>query len=164
MNIQTTFSTITFNDTTNNSLNHNLNLLNNRSMSESTNSLLDDTLQLGVRQSDFGNDFGSDSDDFSLMRSNFAIKHKYRRPTSAKQMLHSVVYQRLDADNLFDKNQTTNWACEIAREIKQRLIDLSLKQYKYIVNVTIMENKPTGTETRMNQILLKVEMFRYLVA
>ncbi|RHZ69022.1 hypothetical protein Glove_291g47 [Diversispora epigaea] len=159
MNIQTTFSTITFNDTTNNLLNHNLHLL-----SESTNSLLDDTLQLGVRKSDFDNDSGSDSDDFSLMRSNFATKNKYRRPTSAKQMLHSVVYQRLDADNLFDKNQTTDWACEIAREIKQRLIDLSLKQYKYIVNVTIMENKPTGTGTRMNQILLRVEMFRYLVA
>ncbi|CAI2162933.1 4356_t:CDS:2 [Funneliformis geosporum] len=79
--------------------------------------------------------------------SNFSLrpsyKQKFKAPV-AKQIIQNILHQRLN-DALYDKDQAPGWAREISQEIKQKLLELDLNQYKYIVNVTIMENRSAGT-------------------
>ncbi|CAG8505650.1 7396_t:CDS:2 [Scutellospora calospora] len=120
-------------------------------------SLLDSSLQLGAA---YERRDSTDSN-FSLRPS---FKQKFRAPV-AKNIIHSIASQRLN-NALYDKDQAPGWAHEISQEIKKQLLDLELKQYKYVVNVTIMENKSAGTRLAnsnkiRNDILLVVELFRW---
>ncbi|CAG8570855.1 1220_t:CDS:2 [Acaulospora colombiana] len=147
--------------------NHNLYLLNNRGTGESTDSLLDETLKLGVALECRHNFIHSGDYSEELLSNQGFFRQKYHRPSSAKQLHHSVVYQRLDINESLDKDQASGWAYEIAQEVKQRLADRDPKKYRYLVNVTIMENKLTenminSSQNKRNQILLRVEMFQYL--
>ncbi|CAG8557311.1 15379_t:CDS:2 [Acaulospora morrowiae] len=153
-------STMIFNNNNGTLYDHNLHFLNNRGTGESTDLLLDETLKRGVvleRQRDFV--YSEDSSNEFFSTKSFVNQ----KSASAKQIFHSVVYQRLNINDLFDKDQASGWAFEIAQEVKQRLTDLGPKQYKYIVNVTIMENKSTGnmvgsSSNQYHQILLRIEM------
>ncbi|KAF0513787.1 Tctex1 domain-containing protein 2 [Gigaspora margarita] len=118
-----------------------------------TDSLLDSSLQLGAayerRDSlQFGAAYerrdSVDSTSFSLRPS---FKQKFRAPM-VKNVIRTIASQRLN-NALYDKDQAPGWANEISREIKQKLIELDLKQYKYVVNVTIMENKAAGARIQL---------------
>ncbi|CAB4377625.1 hypothetical protein RhiirA5_368820 [Rhizophagus irregularis] len=78
--------------------------------------------------------------------SNFSLRPSYKqkfKPSIARTLIQQILNQRLN-NALYDKDQAPGWAHEISHEIKQKLIDLELTRYKYIVNVTIMENKCAG--------------------
>ncbi|GBB92418.1 hypothetical protein RclHR1_00200051 [Rhizophagus clarus] len=78
--------------------------------------------------------------------SNFSLRPSYKqkfKTSVAKPIIHNILNQRLN-NALYDKDQAPGWAHEISQEVKQKLLDLELNRYKYIVNVTIMENKCAG--------------------
>ncbi|CAB4375013.1 unnamed protein product [Rhizophagus irregularis] len=77
-----------------------------------------------------------------------AFFQKFRAPL-VKTIIQQVVSERLD-QAIYDKDQAPGWAHEIAEEIKKKLLEMELNRYKYIVNVTIMENKGAGARMQVN--------------
>ncbi|RIA93480.1 Tctex-1 family-domain-containing protein [Glomus cerebriforme] len=79
--------------------------------------------------------------------STFSLRPSYKqkfKTSVAKPIIQNVLNQRLN-NALYDKDQAPGWAHEISHEIKQKLLELGLNRYKYVVNVTIMENRSAGT-------------------
>ncbi|CAG8506350.1 4593_t:CDS:2 [Ambispora leptoticha] len=74
------------------------------------------------------------------IRPSFAKKFNQRVATD---IINKILSDRLK-DAIYDKDQAPGWAHEIAEEIKKKLLELDLNRYKYVVNVTIMENKGEG--------------------
>ncbi|KAG9305218.1 hypothetical protein G9A89_010726 [Geosiphon pyriformis] len=74
------------------------------------------------------------------LRPSFLNKFNSRR---AHEIIEQILSDRLK-DATYDKDQAPGWAHEIADEIRKKLIEMELSRYKYIVNVTIMENKGEG--------------------
>jgi hypothetical protein len=66
-----------------------------------------------------------------------------------KTIIQQTLYERLD-QAIYDKDQAPGWAHEIAEEIKKKLLEMELSRYKYIVNVTILENKGAGARMQVN--------------
>ncbi|CAG8556536.1 13608_t:CDS:2 [Dentiscutata heterogama] len=103
---------------------------------------------------------GSGAD--SLLDSSLQLGAAFERRDPILQL--GAAYERRDSVDSTD--QAPGWANEISREIKQKLLDLELKQYKYVVNVTIMENKAAGARLANsnkihNDLLVVVELFRW---
>ncbi|CAG8600447.1 5428_t:CDS:2 [Dentiscutata erythropus] len=104
---------------------------------------------------------GSGAD--SLLDSSLQLGAAFERRDHPILQLGAAYERR---DSVDSTNQAPGWAREISREIKQKLLDLELKQYKYIVNVTIMENKAAGARLANsnkihNDLLMIVELFRW---
>ncbi|CAI2170494.1 7936_t:CDS:2 [Funneliformis geosporum] len=87
---------------------------------------------------------GSESDTFRRP----SYKEKFHTK-KAKQIIQQVVSGKLD-QAIYDKDQAPGWANEIAEEIKNKLLEMELSRYKYIVNVTILENKGAGARIQVN--------------
>ncbi|RIA95325.1 Tctex-1 family-domain-containing protein [Glomus cerebriforme] len=77
-----------------------------------------------------------------------AFFQKFRAPP-VKTMIQQIVSKKLD-QAIYNKDHAPGWAHEIAEEIKQKLLEMELSRYKYIVNVTIMENKGAGARMQVN--------------
>ncbi|CAG8468634.1 10123_t:CDS:2 [Scutellospora calospora] len=66
-----------------------------------------------------------------------------------KKTIQDILKERLDKA-IYDKDQAPGWAHEIAEAVKSKLLGLDLSRYKYIVNVTILENKGVGARMQIN--------------
>ncbi|CAG8489494.1 9677_t:CDS:2 [Funneliformis caledonium] len=97
---------------------------------------------------DLSQDFerrGSESDTFRRP----SYKEKFHAK-KAKQIIQQVVSGKLD-QAIYEKDQAPGWANEIAEEIKAKLLEMELSRYKYIINVTILENKKgAGARIQVN--------------
>uniref|UniRef100_A0A1D1XIJ9 Tctex1 domain-containing protein 2 n=1 Tax=Anthurium amnicola TaxID=1678845 RepID=A0A1D1XIJ9_9ARAE len=114
---------------------------------------LADENQDGISPKRFDKSLANDS--FDLERrgstdSTFSLRPSYKqkfKTSVVSPIIQDVLDQRL-SNALYDKDQAPGWAHEISQEIKQKLLDLELNRYKYIVNVIIMENKSAGARTQ----------------
>ncbi|KAJ3007970.1 Tctex1 domain-containing protein 2 [Thoreauomyces humboldtii] len=70
------------------------------------------------------------------------IKQKFR-PALITKVIHQALADRLTGAT-YQADTCTQWTKEIADDIKNRLKELDLPRYKYIVNVVIGEMKGEG--------------------
>lgn len=64
-------------------------------------------------------------------------------PRVVKDIIQAVLNEQLK-DKEYDQNETGNWTKEIASIIKNRLKELKLPRYKFLVQVMIGEMKGAG--------------------
>ncbi|KAI8593006.1 Tctex1 domain-containing 2-like protein [Geranomyces variabilis] len=74
------------------------------------------------------------------IRPNF--KQKFR-PAAIQKLIHQALVDRLTGAT-YNADSCATWSKEIADEIKNRLKDLDLPRYKYVVNVVIGEMRGEG--------------------
>ncbi|KAI9089815.1 Tctex-1 family-domain-containing protein [Phlyctochytrium arcticum] len=74
------------------------------------------------------------------IRPNF--KQKFR-PAIASKVIHQILADRLTGAT-YHPDTCSQWTREIADEVKNRLKELDLPRYKYIVNVVIGEMRGEG--------------------
>ncbi|RIB03014.1 Tctex-1 family-domain-containing protein, partial [Gigaspora rosea] len=70
-------------------------------------------------------------------------------PRLVKQKIQIILKERLEKA-IYDKDQAPGWAHEIAEAVKAKLLGMDLNRYKYVVNVTILENKGVGARMQIN--------------
>ncbi|KAF0520351.1 Tctex1 domain-containing protein 2 [Gigaspora margarita] len=87
-----------------------------------------------------------ESESDGAFRPSFLLKFN---PRLVKQKIQIILKERLEKA-IYDKDQAPGWAHEIAEAVKAKLLGLDLNRYKYIVNVTILENKGVGARMQIN--------------
>ncbi|XP_071493955.1 dynein light chain Tctex-type protein 2B-like [Diadema antillarum] len=76
------------------------------------------------------------------IRPNFLRKF---RPAAVKAVIHTVLNEEL-ADKQYVAEETTAWSKHIAEQIKERLKELDLDRYKFVVQVVIGEQRGEGVK------------------
>ncbi|RKO84107.1 Tctex-1 family-domain-containing protein [Blyttiomyces helicus] len=74
------------------------------------------------------------------IRPNFKLKF---RPSIVTKLIHQILVDRLTGAT-YNPDSCSQWAKEIADEVKNRLKELELARYKYVVNVVIGEMRGEG--------------------
>ncbi|KAJ3052061.1 Tctex1 domain-containing protein 2 [Rhizophlyctis rosea] len=74
------------------------------------------------------------------IRPNF--KQKFR-PAIVQKLIHQILNDRLEGAT-YHPDTCSQWTREIADEIKNRLKELELQRYKFVVNVVIGEMRGEG--------------------
>ncbi|KAI9137017.1 Tctex-1 family-domain-containing protein [Paraphysoderma sedebokerense] len=82
----------------------------------------------------------SANDDSFVIRPNF--KQKFR-PAVAQQIIHQVLVDKLTGQS-YNSELCSKWTKEIADEIRNKLKELNLDRYKYVVHVLIAEMRGEG--------------------
>lgn len=65
------------------------------------------------------------------------------KPKVVEEIMNDTLAEMLGGKE-YDVNETTNWTKEIATVIKNKLKDLKLPRYKFLVQVMIGEMKGAG--------------------
>eukprot|EP00163_Fabomonas_tropica_P031482 TRINITY_DN7506_c0_g1_i1.p1 TRINITY_DN7506_c0_g1~~TRINITY_DN7506_c0_g1_i1.p1 ORF type:complete len:126 (+),score=14.00 TRINITY_DN7506_c0_g1_i1:245-622(+) len=73
-----------------------------------------------------------------------AFRNKFR-PSVVKAMMKQLLEEKLK-DKTYHSENTSNWTREIADELKQKLKDLELDRYKFVVQVVIGEQRGEGVK------------------
>ncbi|EGD83493.1 Tctex1 domain-containing protein 2 [Salpingoeca rosetta] len=85
-------------------------------------------------------------DDYSentfVIRPNFQEKF---RPSVVQQIIHDVLQSYL-GDKTYDSEAALQWTQEICDEVKQKLKELKLPRYKFVVQGTIGEQRGEGVK------------------
>ncbi|XP_033229936.1 tctex1 domain-containing protein 2-like isoform X2 [Belonocnema kinseyi] len=67
------------------------------------------------------------------------------KPMNAKEIIHSVLYDQLST-RTFNEDDAYQWSKEIADIIKLKMKELKCKEYKFIVNVVMGEQRGAGVK------------------
>ncbi|XP_041482860.1 dynein light chain Tctex-type protein 2B-like [Lytechinus variegatus] len=76
------------------------------------------------------------------IRPNFLKKF---RPAAVKAVIHTVLNEEL-SDKQYSAEETTAWCKLISEKIKERLKELELDRYKFIIQVVIGEQRGEGVK------------------
>ncbi|XP_022801116.1 tctex1 domain-containing protein 2-like [Stylophora pistillata] len=76
------------------------------------------------------------------IRPNF--KHKFR-PASVKAIIHDVLNDELSGKK-YSSEEATAWCKHISETVKEKLKELDLDRYKFIVQVVIGEQRGEGVK------------------
>eukprot|EP00057_Strongylocentrotus_purpuratus_P035080 XP_797623.2 PREDICTED: tctex1 domain-containing protein 2 [Strongylocentrotus purpuratus] len=76
------------------------------------------------------------------IRPNFLKKF---RSAAVKAVIHTVLNEEL-TDKQYSAEETTAWCKQISEKIKERLKELELDRYKFIIQVVIGEQRGEGVK------------------
>lgn len=76
------------------------------------------------------------------IRPNF--KHKFR-PAAVKAIIHDVLNEELSGKQ-YNSEEATSWSKHISDTVKDKLKELELDRYKFIVQVVIGEQRGEGVK------------------
>ncbi|XP_065178279.1 dynein light chain Tctex-type protein 2B-like [Sycon ciliatum] len=85
-------------------------------------------------------------DDSSTTRNTYTIRPNFHlkfRPAAIKDILRTVLYEEL-SDKEYTAEDAKEWSQKAADLIRQRLKDLELDRYKYVVQVIVGEQRGQG--------------------
>eukprot|EP00045_Choanoeca_perplexa_P021813 m.7442 g.7442 ORF g.7442 m.7442 type:complete len:123 (-) comp8825_c0_seq1:62-430(-) len=83
-----------------------------------------------------------DSNNTFIIRPDYA--HKFR-PAAAQELIHSVLAEFFVGKE-YDTEACLNWCQEVSDLVKDKLKELQLPRYKYVVNTTIGEQRGAGVK------------------
>lgn len=76
------------------------------------------------------------------IRPNF--KQKFR-PVAVKAIIHDVLHEELSGKQ-YNSEEATSWSKHISDTVKEKLKDLDLERYKFVVQVIIGEQRGEGVK------------------
>lgn len=67
------------------------------------------------------------------------------RPVAVKAIIHDVLHEELSGKQ-YNSEEATSWSKHISDTVKEKLKDLDLERYKFVVQVVIGEQRGEGVK------------------